>query len=106
MMQLATWRHMWSAAVGPLSSQMRVTKWGLLIAALMMGVVTALVSKSVLTGITVACTPLSLLAICYWAKFVTGAALFNRPDQACLVPLLNDRVRHTAVLAWLLTRLE
>jgi hypothetical protein len=84
---------------------MRVTKWGLLIAALLMGLVVASVSKSLLTGISVACVPLGLLAICYWAKFVTGAALFNRPDQACLVPLLNDRVRHTAVLAWLLTML-
>ena len=105
MSQLVMLRATWRAALGPMSRQMVVSKWGCIIAAVLLGVGRLLATETVTGAVQSAAIPLSILAILYWNKFVTGAAIVNQPERAGLVPSLNRRVRHTAVLTWLLTML-
>ncbi len=100
-MGLRTWR----TAVGPLSNQMRVATWGLLFAAVVLSFIVMLVKKSMSAALVQLSYTVSLTAVLHWGSFISGAATLNRPDRAHLVPSLNQRVRESAVLVWLLTML-
>jgi hypothetical protein len=50
-------------------------------------------------------TPMAMLAMFYWLRYVTGAVRQNSPANAHLVPSLCSSVRRTTVAAWCLTLL-
>ena len=105
MNRIATGFRTWRIAVGPLSNQMRVVTWALVLAAAVLSAIVMLVKVSVTAALMTLSYTLSVLAVLHWASFISGAATLNRPDRAHLVPTLNLRVRESAVLVWVLTML-
>lgn len=103
MMALSMSRRIWRVALGENSIFMNIMLVLLLIAAAVGGVVGISMAGNVPVGLLRgAGNPLSVLAVWYWALFMSGAAAQNKPANACLVPGLTGHVRRTAALAWLL----